>query len=528
MLGEPEFPGAPPIIDVEQLILKFARKLEFGDQMYRVANDATTLLRRMRRDWILQGRQPAGLCGACLILAARMNNFRRTVREVVYVVKVADATVSARLLEFKRTQAATLTVDQFRDIGPRLKVKTVPPAVYKRQEREDKKKRKLAELEESDAEVVDDDASETADGDSTLASSADAATAQVSAQCDPQALDAARIPDPAVLASGRVAGTDDIAHLARIAEDLGDTPVQKVPRKRRKADRKIVEVSEEDLEIENDIENEIEDILKDPSALYPEATVRECEKKAQALVEAILNKSSRYVPDTEDIEEGEFADDPEVADCRLTVEEIDKKERIWVSDFDDWLRKRQAKLQKQALEEASGRPKRPQKKRKYSRMGDGSAPDETPASSAAEAAHRMLKKRAKGFSSFVNYDRLQDLFGPADRARSTASGTPSAADATPGAQQSPHPEAAAPRAASAPGPQPTPAPPEHDDEWDEDEEEDEPAPPPRVSCVDADEEVVEDDDETDPAHPLRALGVNAADYFDGDNVGFEDEEDGDY
>jgi transcription factor IIIB subunit 2 len=50
----------------------------------------------MDRDWITSGRRPAGICGACLLIAARMNGFRRTTREMIYVVKVADVTIQKR------------------------------------------------------------------------------------------------------------------------------------------------------------------------------------------------------------------------------------------------------------------------------------------------------------------------------------------------------------------------------------------------------------------------------------------------
>jgi transcription factor IIIB 90 kDa subunit len=48
-----------------------------------------------------RGRRPAGICGAALLLAARMNNFRRSVEEIVQVVKIADTTLKKRLDEFK-------------------------------------------------------------------------------------------------------------------------------------------------------------------------------------------------------------------------------------------------------------------------------------------------------------------------------------------------------------------------------------------------------------------------------------------
>ena len=89
-----------PIIEPEIYIRRFARELGFGEEMSKVANDATRLVQRMDRDWLSSGRRPAGLCGAALFIASRMNNFRRSVREIVYFVKVSDATVKKRYLAF--------------------------------------------------------------------------------------------------------------------------------------------------------------------------------------------------------------------------------------------------------------------------------------------------------------------------------------------------------------------------------------------------------------------------------------------
>jgi len=85
-----------PIIEPEIYIRRFARELNFGNEMERVAKDASRLVQRMDRDWLSSGRRPAGLCGAALFIASRMNNFRRSVREIVYFVKVSDATVKKR------------------------------------------------------------------------------------------------------------------------------------------------------------------------------------------------------------------------------------------------------------------------------------------------------------------------------------------------------------------------------------------------------------------------------------------------
>jgi transcription factor IIIB subunit 2 len=107
-----------------------------------VAADATRLVSRFNRDWMIQGRRPAGICGACILLAARMNNFRRSVEEIVQVVKIADTTLKKRLDEFRKTPSGQLTLADFRQVW--LEEEADPPAFTKGNEREEKEKKKKA------------------------------------------------------------------------------------------------------------------------------------------------------------------------------------------------------------------------------------------------------------------------------------------------------------------------------------------------------------------------------------------------
>ena len=91
----------------------------------------------MNRDWMTYGRRPAGICGACLLLAARMNNFRRSVAEIVQVVKIADTTLMKRLEEFRKTPSGKMTVADFRNVM--LEDEMDPPAFTKGREKEAKR-----------------------------------------------------------------------------------------------------------------------------------------------------------------------------------------------------------------------------------------------------------------------------------------------------------------------------------------------------------------------------------------------------
>ena len=45
-------------------VMRFASRMEFGDDTHNVSKTAQRLLQRMKRDWIDIGRRPSGLCGA--------------------------------------------------------------------------------------------------------------------------------------------------------------------------------------------------------------------------------------------------------------------------------------------------------------------------------------------------------------------------------------------------------------------------------------------------------------------------------
>jgi transcription factor IIIB subunit 2 len=118
-----------PHVDPSLYISRFAVALDFGDYTQRVAQDAVRIAQRMDRDWISSGRRPAGICGACLLIAARMNGFRRTTREMIYIVKVADVTIQKRLQEFNQTESAHLSMRDFRTIW--LEKRADPPSFQK-------------------------------------------------------------------------------------------------------------------------------------------------------------------------------------------------------------------------------------------------------------------------------------------------------------------------------------------------------------------------------------------------------------
>lgn len=414
-----------PLIEIEPLIMKYAQKLEFGSYTKLVANDAAAILSRMNRDWIISGRQPAGLCGACLILAARMNNFRRSVREVVYVVKAGEVSIHRRLEEFRRTKAGRMTVQQFRDFSKRLKDTAEPPVVWEaRQKEERKRKRELWRNTPRDT----DSPSQEREVLPTPRSSR-------RPRKDAEGFLIPDLPiDPSLASS---------SHADSVSTDAASehNEEENRPRKRRKKEKPApISITEDDLLPEDpDLETEISNIvtthLHENETAYDISFARakmiansELEREYQEKLRRKYASWRNPVAETVHINEDEFEDDPEVANCRLSEREIEVKEKIWVSYNADYLRKAQEKQLDKMMLEAMGKDRAKKRGRegigkgKRPRRGDGSVLGDSPAASPAEASQRMIEKRANRavFSRHLNYEKLKRIYAPSTTSGATS------------------------------------------------------------------------------------------------------------
>ncbi|OAJ41686.1 hypothetical protein BDEG_25246 [Batrachochytrium dendrobatidis JEL423] len=123
-----------PLVDPSLYISRFAAKLDFGEDTQNIVKDANRLVQRMCRDWMQTGRRPAGICAASLFVASRMHNHNRTIREIILVVKICEATLRRRLREFRETPSSNLSVQDFQTIwleGERDPPSFAPPKTRK-------------------------------------------------------------------------------------------------------------------------------------------------------------------------------------------------------------------------------------------------------------------------------------------------------------------------------------------------------------------------------------------------------------
>jgi transcription factor IIIB 90 kDa subunit len=104
------------IIDPALYVYRFAAHLDLDEKANAVSLTALRLVARMKRDWIVAGRRPAGICAAALLIAARAHGFDKQCADVTRILRVCGMTVTNRVREFERTPTALLSLDQFQTV----------------------------------------------------------------------------------------------------------------------------------------------------------------------------------------------------------------------------------------------------------------------------------------------------------------------------------------------------------------------------------------------------------------------------
>ncbi|KAF9481486.1 cyclin-like protein [Pholiota conissans] len=387
-----------PLVDPSHYISRFSALLEFGDETHKVATDAVRLVQRFDRDWMTRGRRPAGICGAALLLAARMNNFRRSVEEIVQVVKIADTTLKKRLDEFKATPSGALTLADFRNVW--LDEEMDPPAFTKGKEREEAER--LA-TEQAEAGIEEDfgkgkakakgkkrkgkrKREEESDEEGEAALSNAQATFPPRQLLDPSILsdsilvDAIDVPppddnsniDPALLAQS----IPSLNPFPTVADSSISTPNLTPPPT-------------------NIVDETVSEVLAEEVSTFLHGT------QGAMLAEALDEAEQRRLAQMEVVDELMGLNEDELDRFILSEEEVKIKERVWVELNKDYLEAIAAKGDQDTSTTKSKKRRKTNNKPRDSSTAAGDT--------AAESVRNLIKKNPK-YSKRINYDALKDLF----------------------------------------------------------------------------------------------------------------------
>ncbi|CAJ1077848.1 BRF1 RNA polymerase III transcription initiation factor subunit b [Xyrichtys novacula] len=400
-----------PAIDPCLYIPRFAHMLEFGAKTHEVSMTALRLVQRMKRDWMHTGRRPSGLCGAALLVAARMHKFRRTVKDVISVVKVCQTTLRKRLTEFEDTPTSQLTIDEFMRVD--LEQECDPPSFTASQH-----KAKMQQLEQELSRKLDDVEGEISCYKDEIESELEKSRpklrgiyAAYAKELDPE--------DSEVLSVASEPEDPDVEEneLQAAAQHLTQEFLGQVIQE------------EEGLGSKTDVGKEEEaGAVKEGSVHQRQVASLDIIlgklPTAASLQQTFIESESSDKPDDEQSESGELdldgIDDQEIEKYILNEREVQVKTDLWMKQNAEYLQEQKEKEERIKKEKEQGtykeKPKKSKKKKK----------ELVEASSAGEAIERMLEK--KKISSKINYDVLRDL-----NSRGTGSGGGSSPNRPPSA-----------------------------------------------------------------------------------------------
>lgn len=311
-------------------IMRFATKLEFGDKTHEVTMTAQRLVQRMMKDSIHSGRRPSGLCGAALLIAARMHDYSRTPMDIVRIVKIHESTLRKRLIEFGDTPSSMLTLDEFMAVD--LEAEQDPPAFKAARKRD---KERLQKLPEHEAEFTD---------------------------------------------------------LQREIDNYLDQELRRGSRKRKSDVSESEEtdkfIRSSTLDVINEcLEENVDDPMMDGKR-YSRGIAPDIAAMCAPIVD--YKKSETETEQTHQTESGELdiegLDDEEIDGYIMTEDESKYKDEMWNKLNADYLKEAKAKEERLAREKEEGKPEK--KKRRVSRKKNIG-----PSNTAGEAIEKMLQEK---------------------------------------------------------------------------------------------------------------------------------------
>lgn len=352
-----------PSVDPCLYIMRFANRLQLGAKTHEVSMTALRIVQRMKKDCMHSGRRPTGLCGAALLIAARMHDFNRTLLDVIGVVKIHESTLRKRLSEFAETPSGGLTLEEFMTVD--LEREQDPPSFKAARKKDRERIKDIGEQELTELQK------------------------QIDAHLEKDL--------------GKYANSvfQKLAH----GKSTTITSSPSTPKS----------ISENELEMEESrqfIEQSNAEVIKD--LIDKDEGVKKVEpgglvsgiEGLRPDIEAICRVTQS---DLEDVERTkapqetelfiEDLNDDELDQYVLTEEEAVSKLDMWKNLNAEYLREQQEREERLAKEREEGKPERKKRKPRKKVIG--------PSSTAGEAIEKMLQE--KKISSKINYEILKTL-----------------------------------------------------------------------------------------------------------------------
>ena len=123
-----------PLLDSSLILKKLISKFKNfnSNEMQQINQIAFKILQCMKKNWLIEGRNPNGICAACIFISLKLNNFKTD--DVCKIINISKKTINLRINEFKQTKFALLSKDELLNINLDNYEENNPPSFIKNRE----------------------------------------------------------------------------------------------------------------------------------------------------------------------------------------------------------------------------------------------------------------------------------------------------------------------------------------------------------------------------------------------------------
>ena len=130
------------LIDPSLFLKRFINKLNLDLKSQKNVYDISLkIIQCMKKDWLIEGRNPLGICGASIYLSLSINNFKSDINFISKIVNIRKETIKKRINEFLNSRFSKFRKDEFLNLNLNLFNDVYPPSFIKNRFLDEKKEK---------------------------------------------------------------------------------------------------------------------------------------------------------------------------------------------------------------------------------------------------------------------------------------------------------------------------------------------------------------------------------------------------
>ena len=120
------------IIEPSLFLKRFINKLNLEIKIQKIIlNTSLRIIQCMKKDWLIEGRNPCGICGATIYISLSINNIKFDLNTISNIVKISKETIKKRINEFSKSRFCKFTKEEFLNLNFNNIIEENPPSFIK-------------------------------------------------------------------------------------------------------------------------------------------------------------------------------------------------------------------------------------------------------------------------------------------------------------------------------------------------------------------------------------------------------------